>query len=325
MKTLNISITIGSILLFITMSAFSRLSQGMNSYDESSTIQESISTAIPPVSGLIPKSLYTPTTPTIIQNETPEMTLMLNQCFDLNTGQDVVCDDPNADFKYTYLNDQSAKIIPLNSFSVSRSRETKPSLYECQAEDYFTLPLEHPLPVENSTEKYYCWQNEYQEKLIFGWYQPVYFNSGGITFIYDIYSDSDIIDFENAVPAPNPLILNSNEQKTLLIEKCFDFIDGQRSACNGTEADFKFTSGQQQLELHTLNDTRFAVLTTSQPSLSTCQNAQLMSGVVFMQNTPPSYPVCFSTKYNGNTVYGWFQPYSYNDSGITFKYYTYTP
>jgi len=221
-------------------------------------------------------------------NHSGDFTIMLNKCFDLNTGSDIACSDPNADFRYTYIDGQGASIIPLNTLECSVSMQDEPGRSDCESATYYGLTLQLYLPTENSRGQYYCFSNEYQGDTYYGWFQPVYFNGGGITFNAHTFSNSMLLNIGNAVLAPNPFFLNYGENQTLLVEKCFDFIDGEKSACNGIEADFKLIQGSQKLELNTLNSTQFAVLTSSTPSKQTCENAQLMTGVAFLPNLPPS-------------------------------------
>lgn len=121
-------------------------------------------------------------------------------------------------------------------------------------------------------------------------------------------------------------ILSTGNGETLLLNQCFNFVDGSVTPCYHQHADFKYTysnsAGGNVLPRH---DFRLGESMTSMPSLLTCQSADMYD--LNLQLPLPAESstgryYCFETEYNGETVYGWFQPTSFNNGGITFNYLT---
>ena len=122
-------------------------------------------------------------------------------------------------------------------------------------------------------------------------------------------------------------ILSTGQGETVLLHQCFNFVDGAITACYHQHADFKYTyssvSGANILPRH---DLRFGESRTTMPSLEMCLAAEMYD--LNLQLPLPAESstgrfYCFETEYNGDRVYGWFQPTSFNNGGLTFNYLTF--
>jgi hypothetical protein len=256
-------------------------------------------------------------------------TITVNQCFDLVSGQAVACSDPAADFKFTYASGQGGNLVPLNGLEFSGSRQFKPTLEGCEGETYYGMTLQLPLPAETSVGKYYAFHTEHNGDTVYGWIQPTAFNGGGITFDFVTYEPSSSPPWSNAtlVPVPNPpmFVLSQGTDQTLLADKCFDLAEGQKAACNGAEADFKYTYSGGQASLEFLNGLELSGSWGSSPSKVECESETYYSQDLQLPETATGRYYCFRTDYNGDTVYGWIQPTSYDSGGITFSFVAFEP
>ena len=120
-------------------------------------------------------------------------------------------------------------------------------------------------------------------------------------------------------------ILSQGTDQTLLVDKCFDLAEGQKAACNGSEADFKYvyTGGQGSLEF--LNGLELSGSRGSSPSKAECEAETYYSQDLQLPAAATGRYYCFRTEYNGDTVYGWMQPTSFNSGGITFNFVAFEP
>ena len=247
------------------------------------------------------------------------------QCFDLAEGETVSCLGSEADFKYTYAGGQGGNILPLNGTEFSGSMADKPGEADCEAETYYGLTLQLPLPVESSTGQYYCYHTDYQGDTAYGWLQPTDFGMLSITFDYQTYEpDETAFTPGQAIPIPvSPLVHSQGEQKTILIDKCFDMFEGEKAACNGSEADWKFRE-TDNLQVWALNGAEWGIgYSEEQPSKSTCQAKDYLSGATYLHAQYATKYFCIRMDYNGGTIYGWIRPTSFNTGGVTFDWTTY--
>ncbi|MBN2554956.1 MAG: hypothetical protein JXA97_03365 [Anaerolineales bacterium] len=133
-------------------------------------------------------------------------------------------------------------------------------------------------------------------------------------------ADPDMIDhFEDT--------LSAGYGETVMLNQCFNLVDGQVTACFHQHADFKYTysanAGGNLLPRH---DFRLGASREDMPSLQSCRTADFYD--LSLQLPLPAESLtgryyCFETEFDGDTVYGWIQPTSFNSGGITFNYHTY--
>jgi hypothetical protein len=263
------------------------------------------------------------TLPNTLSNGVGE-TILVDQCFDLVEGDEVSCSDPDADIKYTYSSGIGGYLRAVNGSLFSDSHDSAPSESTCESESYYGMPV-HLV----DGDKYLCIETEYDGDTVYGWVKPTSFNSGGLTFNYLLWEPDTTLQVGEAIPAPNTLFtLNSGTGQTLLIDKCFDFVEGEKSACNGSEADIKYIKSGSDYMIESMNDTElaFAIWYDSDaPNKSDCEGfGTYLSGYHYL-NQQPDYYTCFRTDYGSDTVYGWFRVTSYNSGGMTFDYLVWKP
>jgi hypothetical protein len=122
--------------------------------------------------------------------------------------------------------------------------------------------------------------------------------------------------------------LSSGEQQTLLIDKCYDFIDGNKASCAGSDADIKYFKSGSDYTIESLNTTELAFAIyydNDAPSKVDCHGySTYLSGYHYL-NQQPDYYSCFRMDYGGDTVYGWFRVTAFNSGGMTFDYQVWKP
>jgi hypothetical protein len=263
------------------------------------------------------------TLPNTLSNGVGE-TVLADQCFDLVEGDEVSCSDPDGDIKYTYSSVIGSYLRAVNGSLFSNSYESVPSESECESEAYYGMPIHL-----SSGGKYLCIQTEYDGDTVYGWVKPTSFNAGGLTFNYLLWEPDTTLQVGEAIPATQWLFtLNHGTDQTLLVDKCFDFIEGQKAACNSSESDIKYlvSGSDNMIETIHASELAFAIwYDDDAPSKSDCEAFEpYVSGYHYV-NHQPDYYACFMTDYGSDMVYGWFQVTSYNNGGITFDYLVWEP
>jgi hypothetical protein len=263
------------------------------------------------------------TLPNTLSNGVGE-TILVDRCYDLVEGEEVSCSDPLADIKYTYSSIIGGYLRGVNGSLFSNGYASVPSESECESESYYGMPL-HLV----SGEKYLCIQTEYNGDTVYGWVKPTSFNAGGLTFNYLLWEPDTTVQLGEAIPAQQLLFtLNYGTDQTLLINKCFDFIEGEKAVCNGSEADIKYELSNSDNLIETMNDTElaFAIWYDDEaPNKSDCEAFEpYLSGYHYL-NQQPDYYACFKTDVGSDMVYGWFRVTSFNNGGITFDYLVWEP
>ncbi len=110
------------------------------------------------------------------------------QCFDLVGGDVISCADADADFRFTFTMGQGGNILPLHEMNMAQGLQSAPSRSDCEAENYFKLPLIMNLPAAQTTGRHYCFYTERNSIRYYGWLQPTDFDSEGLTFSFLTYS-----------------------------------------------------------------------------------------------------------------------------------------
>ncbi|HEY70413.1 MAG TPA: hypothetical protein G4O08_07515 [Anaerolineae bacterium] len=255
-----------------------------------------------------------------------DQTMLVNQCFDLVSGEVVSCSSGEADFKFTYASGQGGYILPLNEFELAAGVSTQPNKSTCEASSFLTLPLEMLLPASQSTGNYYCFMAERGIHNYYGWLQPIDFNSGGLTFDFVTFDPTSSLAPGEAQPIPidNPLVLVEADQVTLLTGHCFSLTSGQEVSCSSADASFSWSSDFSG-KTSVMNGTIVSGYTENAPlSLTDCQSEDYSLGGDYYC-TWGLYYTCFQTEYGSETVYGWIRPTHCNANGFTFDFRTYKP
>jgi hypothetical protein len=162
---------------------------------------------------------------------------------------------------------------------------------------------------------------------VYGWVKPTNFDENGMTFNYSLWEPDNTLQVGEAMPITDFFTLSSGEQETLLINKCYDFIEGEKSACNGSEADIKYIDSSGQKSVEAMGDTHVGIGVSSDPdppTKSECQAKDYMQGYLYLPAAENDY-ACVRLDYNGDTVYGWFRVTSFNNGGMTFDYQVWKP
>lgn len=263
------------------------------------------------------------TLPNTLSNGVGE-TMLVDQCYDLVEGDEVSCSDPEGDIKYTYSSVMGSYLRVVNGSLFSNSYASAPSESDCVSEAYYGMPVHL-----TSGNKYLCIQTEYNGDTVYGWVKPTSFNSGGLTFNYLLWEPDTTLQVGEVIPATQLLFtLSHGTDQTLLVDKCFDFIEGEKAACNGSESDIKYLVSGSYNMIQSINASELAFTIWSDddaPSKSDCETSEpYLSGYHYL-NHEPDYYTCFKTDYGSDTVYGWFRVTSYNNGGATFDYLVWEP
>jgi hypothetical protein len=256
-------------------------------------------------------------------------TMMVNQCFDLVSGEVISCGHPHADFKYTYTSQQGGNLLPWNELEFSGERESFPSQEDCQDAAYYGLTLQLALPAESSTGKFYCFHTEYDGDVVYGMIQPTDFNVGGLTFNYVTFEPDTGFSIIKATAMPNLnlFVMLQMDGVTLLDEECIDLTTGQKVSCGSSDASFRYNYNSYYGGiLEAKPAIEFASAVTTQPTKLSCSSsAYIYEAAITLDSYATSIYACFKTEYDGDTVYGWVHPTHYNENGMTFDFVLYEP
>lgn len=252
------------------------------------------------------------------------LTMQVNQCFDFEVGEVVACSNTKADFRYNSIVFQGGFITPLNDTRFATSQSDVPDEDTCAAAAYYGLHIDPP-----QQDVYYCFETELDGETAYGWLLLTNVNNGGITFNYLVFEPDASGILVAAAPELNLslFILSSAEQETLLVNKCYDLVEGEKAACNGSAADIKYLIAGGQATIQALTGTMQGIGTWTEenaPTKADCQAKTYMSGYLYIYSTPDTY-VCFQTEADGDTVYGWLRVTGYNNGGMTFDYTLWQP
>ncbi len=256
-------------------------------------------------------------------------TMMVNQCFDLVSGEVISCGHPHADFKFTYASQQGGNLLPWNELEFSAGQENFPSQDDCQDAAYYGLTLQLALPAESSTGKFYCFHTAYDGDVVYGMIQPTDFNAGGLTFNYVTFEPESGFPIIKATAMPNLnlFVMLQMDGVTLLDEECYDLTTGQKVSCGSSEASFRYNYNSYYGGiLEAKPAIEFAEAVTTQPTKLSCSGSvYIYEAAITLDSYATSVYVCFKTEYDGDIVYGWVHPTHYNQNGMTFDFVLYEP
>jgi len=243
-------------------------------------------------------------------------TLLDGQCFDLNSGQEVDCNDSAADVVYQFNPVTSGKFHGQNNTDLANNRDDEPDKTACENEIF--PPIAHSV----LEEKYFCFQISNIINTTYGWIRVERFDQNGVTFDFLTFKADPPV----AVPInPNALFVESQgDQITLLAGECFDVQNGQlNEQCAGAFAGLLFEETVKRnitvMQINP-NDVTFAVAMSSEPTKSGCEGASY--------NQSPIWPIaekdyyCYKFTSGMNTYYGWLRPTHFDSHGMTFDYLT---
>lgn len=128
-------------------------------------------------------------------------------------------------------------------------------------------------------------------------------------------------------PPPGAHTYGYNE--TILVNQCFDLVNGVVATCSDTAADIKFTFAPGQggyiLPLH---EYEHSAGMGSQPSKATCEASSTLGlplEMLLPSETSTGDYYCFITQRGLMVYYGWLQPLSFDAGGLTFNFVTFEP
>ena len=261
--------------------------------------------------------------PTPEPEENPDMhisgsgqTLLDGQCFDLNSGQEVDCNDSTVDIRYQYSSMLGSKIFGQNDTVMSGNLDDEPDKAYCENASYA------PLPHTVLEEKFFCFEINTIIKTTYGWILVERFDEDGITF--------DFMTFTSNMPEmlpinPNSLFVESQgTQVTILTNECFDVQNGQlNEQCTGVFAGFLY----EETTKHSLtvmqikpNEVSFSAVMSSEPSKTDCESASYNQSPVWPISKEEYY--CYKFTPGMITYFGWIRPTQFNNDGMTFDYLT---
>jgi hypothetical protein len=117
--------------------------------------------------------------------------------------------------------------------------------------------------------------------------------------------------------------------ETILVNQCFDLVDGDLANCTDTAADIKFTFAPGQggyiLPLH---EYEHSAGMGSQPNKATCEASSFLTlplEMLLPSETSTGDYYCFITQRGLMIYYGWLQPVSFDAGGLTFNFVTFEP
>jgi len=253
-----------------------------------------------------------------------DRTLSTSQCFDFEDGAAVSCSSAEADFRFNFTTGQGGELAGLNGTRFSSTFNEIPGEDELQAAAYYSDPA--PLPESGPTGRYFGLTTEIAGKNAYGWLLPTSYNAGGLTFSYLVY-EPDTVTPVQTIPELNLslFILISEEQETMMADRCYDFEAGTKASCSGSDADIKYTFSSGTGTLQFLNGSEQSIGDDeTEPDKATCQADSYMGGYNFIHEAPADYN-CFTTIVDGDQVYGWYRVTAYNSSGMTFDYLLWQP
>ena len=243
-------------------------------------------------------------------------TLLSGQCFDLNSGQEVDCNDSAADISYQFNPVTSGKFHGENNTDLANNRDDEPDKAACESEMY--LPIAHSA----LEDKYFCFQISNITNTTYGWIRVERFDQDGVTF--------DFMTFESDAPEvqpinPNTIFVESQgEQLSLLVGECFDVQNGAlNESCSGTFAGFLYremTRNSLSLMQILPNEAQFSAPMASEPTKSDCENASYSQAAIWPIAETEYY--CYQFTPGTGTSYGWLRPTHFDTNGMTFDYLT---
>ncbi|MBN1266452.1 MAG: hypothetical protein JXA25_13230 [Anaerolineales bacterium] len=252
-------------------------------------------------------------------------TMTTNQCYDFEGGSVVSCSGGSADFRYNYTVGQGGELTGLNGTRFSASFSGAPAEEDLPSATFYSDPV--PLAGSGPSGRYYGFTTEIDGKTAYGWILPTAYNQSGFTFSYLVFEPDTSPVTAAAMPELNLslFILTSEEQESVLVDRCYDLENGTKATCSGTDADIKYTWNTGTGTLQFLNGTQQSIGDDeAEPDKAACQADSYMSGYNFIYETPADYN-CFTTYVNGDLVYGWYRVTAYNSSGMTFDYLIWEP
>jgi len=261
--------------------------------------------------------------PNVFDNGVGE-TMTGNQCYDFESGAVVSCSSTSADFRYNFAVGQGGELTGLNGTRFSASFGSAPSEEDLSSATFYSDPV--PLAESGPSGRYYGFTTEIDGDTAYGWILPTAYNQGGITFSYLVY-EPDTSPIAETVPELNLslFVMTSEEQETVIADRCYDLEDGVKATCSGTDADIKYTWSAGTGTLQFLNGTQQSIGDDeTEPDKAACQADSYMSGYNFIYETPADYN-CFTTYVDGDMVYGWYRVTAYNSGGMTFDYLIWEP
>ncbi len=243
-------------------------------------------------------------------------TLLNGQCFDLNNGQEVDCNDSSADIMYQFNPVTSGKFHGENNTELATNRDDEPDKAACEAEVY--LPMAHSA----LEDKYFCFQISNIVNTTYGWIRVERFDQNGVTF--------DFVTFEADPPQmqpinPNALFVESQgDQVSMLTGECFDVQNGQlNEQCSGVFAGLLF----RKMIRNTLTvmqivpkEALFSEAFADEPSKSDCENASYGQSAIWPISETEYY--CYQFTPGVGTYHGWLRPTHFDNNGLTFDYLT---
>ncbi len=243
-------------------------------------------------------------------------TLLDGQCFDLNSGQEVACNNSAADVMYQFNPVTSGKFHGQNNTNLANNRDEEPDKATCEAETY--PPMAHSA----LEDKYFCFQINNIVNTTYGWMRVERFDQDGVTF--------DFMTFKTDPPVaqpinPNALFVESQgDQVTMLKGECFDVGNGQlNEQCTGVFAGFLYEeTTKRNITVMQINpsEVTYAAALSFEPNKSDCETASY--------NQSPIWPIketeyyCYQFTSGINTHYGWLRPTYFDTNGMTFDYLT---
>lgn len=243
-------------------------------------------------------------------------TLLDGQCFDLNSGQEVDCNDSAADVMYQFNPFTSGKFHGQNNTDLANNRDDEPDKATCAAEIY--PPMAHSA----LEDKYFCFQISNVINTTYGWIRVERFDQDGVTF--------DFMTFKADMPEAQPVnpgmlfVESQGDQITMLKGECFDVQNGQlNEQCSGVFAGFKYEETVKRnitvMQINP-NEITFAASTSFEPVKSDCENSSFTQSPIWPISETEYY--CFTITSGINTYFGWLRPTHFDNNGLTFDYLT---
>lgn len=130
-------------------------------------------------------------------------------------------------------------------------------------------------------------------------------------------------------PGPPPGAYEYGYNQTILVNQCYDLVEGEAANCSDTAADIKYTFAPSQggyiLPLH---EYEHSAGMGSQPGKATCEASSTLTlplEMLLPSETSTGDYYCFTTQRGLMIYYGWLQPVSFDAGGLTFNFVTFEP
>ncbi len=217
-----------------------------------------------------PNPTPTPQTPPAanpdVSLEVDGVTLLDDQCYDLNNGEVVDCSDAKSDLWYNYM-PLGGMMHKDNYTEWSGNQDDEPDKAYCQNASYA------PLPHTMLEEKFFCFRIETITSTTYGWIRTERFDEDGVTFDFLTFKADGTLVTVNT----NLFVETQGQLITILKDECYDVQNGEINAdCRGIFAGFLYeevTKKSLQVMQINLNEAYFTAAMNSEPSKSDCQNA----------------------------------------------------